>query len=220
MAAIVGEHNRTRLKEFTGEDLNLIGRVHVEVGNALASTTAGKVQMAENLAQYLGVDGGMTPEKYLTVIKTGNLDTMTENVDSQLLLTRGENKKLTEGDAVIASIVDKHKLHIKEHSAVLSDPELRFDADLVKRVNDHIMEHLNLLRTTDPALLALLGEQPLGPMAGSPPVPGGPEVNTSSGGIQEQSMQNPGLEQGDVAAQANIPSPAAPTSIPGPMGGQ
>jgi hypothetical protein len=46
---------------------------------------------------------------------------------------------------------------------------LRLDAELVDRVVAHIQEHIVMLRTTDPALLAILGEQALGPMPGTPP---------------------------------------------------
>ena len=39
------------MKEFTGDDLTSVNRVIVDVGNPLARTTAGRVEMAEQLLQ-------------------------------------------------------------------------------------------------------------------------------------------------------------------------
>lgn len=167
VAAIVGKNNRTKMKEFKGDDLSTINRVIVDLGNPLSRTTAGRVQMAETLMQ-------MKPEEfsidqYFQVISTGSLDTMTEGINNEMLLIRSENEKLVEGSTdILALATDDHTNHIKEHKVVLADPDLRLDRDLVARTLAHIQEHINLLRTTDPDLLAYLGQpqpQPEQPMA-------------------------------------------------------
>ena len=150
IAAIVGENNKTYLKEFKGDDLSNVNRVIVDIGNPLARTTAGKVQMAEQMLQMGLID---TPQQYLTVIETGRLEGMVDDKVRQQFLMTEENEKLVNGEPVIAMITDQHMLHIKEHSSILSDPELRFDANLVERVTMHIQEHINVLRTSDPDLL-------------------------------------------------------------------
>lgn len=165
IATIVGKNKRTYIKEFTGDELDSVNRVVVDIGNPLARSTAGKVEMAEQLLQ-MGLL--TTPQQYIEVIETGNLDNMTEDVFSQLNLVRGENERMTNGQPVVAVFTDDHLLHIKEHSAVLADPDLRLDGTLVDRVTAHIQEHINLLRNTDPDLLKILGQQPLGPQGGSP----------------------------------------------------
>ena len=165
VATIIGKSNRSYLKEFTGADLSGVNRVVVDIGNPLARTTAGRVEMAEQMLQ-MGVI--KTPEQYFSVINTGQLDVMTEDVQSQLFLTKGENERLVNGEPVIAVWTDEHTLHIKEHATILSDPELRFDQDLVARVTQHIQEHVDLLRNTEPDKLQILGQQPLGPLGGSP----------------------------------------------------
>lgn len=165
IATIVGKNKRTYLKEFTGDELDAVNRVVVEVGNPLARTTAGRVEMAEQMLQ-MGLL--TTPQQYIAVIETGNLDNMTEDAFVQLNLVRGENERMTEGQPVVAIFTDDHLLHIKEHSSVLADPDLRLDPTLVQRVTQHIQEHIDLLRNTDPDILTILGQQPLSPPGGSP----------------------------------------------------
>jgi hypothetical protein len=189
------------------ELIDSINRVVVDVGNALAQTTAGRVQMADNLIQ-MGVI--TNPEQYFSVINSGRLESMTDGANNQSLLIRAENEKLADGETdVVATAVDKHSLHIREHMNVLADPELRQDAALVARTLAHIQEHINLLQTTDPQLLALIGEQPLSPAGGNPVAPG-----TAAPGQPDQSLapmsqvtENPTAQSTQVQGQApNMPS--------------
>jgi hypothetical protein len=52
LITIVGKSNRTYMKEFSNKDIQNVSRVTADVGNALAKTTAGRVQMADQLLQY------------------------------------------------------------------------------------------------------------------------------------------------------------------------
>lgn len=166
VVALVGKNNRPFLKEFTGEDISAINRVVVDVGNPLGNTLAGRVAMAEQMAQMKLL---RSPEQYIQVMKTGNLDVALEGDMSELLLIKSENEHLLEGGDVVATAIDSHRLHIVEHKAVVADPDLRKDPALVKRVMDHIQAHIDLLRSTDPDLLLLVGEQPLNPPGQVPP---------------------------------------------------
>jgi hypothetical protein len=201
------------MQEFKSEDIDGISRVVVDVGNALATTTAGRVQMADNLIQ-MGVI--TNPEQYFSVINTGRLETMTEGANNQSLLIRAENERLADGETdVVATAVDKHSLHIREHMNVLADPDLRMDEELVGRVLAHIQEHIVLLQTVDPNLLALIGEQSLGPQGGSPigmegAAPQQPEQSLSPmSAISESPLAGQGANPGD-----NLPSPAQPPVDP------
>jgi len=168
VAAIVGKTNRTELQEFTGDDLSTVNRVLVDVGNPLSNSTAGRVQMAEQMLQMYG--DKLSPQQYVNVMETGRLENMTEGMADQGMLIRSENEALASGaTSVIAIMTDDHQYHINEHRNVLADPELRQDPELVDRVLSHIQEHIDLLRTTDPGTLAMMQQQPLGPPAGSPP---------------------------------------------------
>jgi hypothetical protein len=167
------------------------------------NTTAGRAQVAENLLQ-MGVL--KTPEQYLQVMNTGNLDTMIEGEIDENETIRGENERLINGEDIIAIAIDNHSLHIREHKAVLSDQDLRRDPELVKRTLAHIQEHIELLRNTDPDLLTIVGQQPLAPQgapaAGQAP-PGTEGAAGASGPMQGGQPQ--------VDAQGNpLPQPASP----------
>jgi hypothetical protein len=210
VAMIAGKANRTNMKQFTGDDLSSINRVIVDVANPLASTTAGRVEMAGQLLQMGAVK---TPEHYFSVINTGQLDLMTEDTQSQLFLVKDENERLIDGNDVVAVFIDDHALHIKEHGCVLSDPELRIDTDLVQRTLAHIQEHIELLKYTDPDILQIRGQQPLmkpppqqqGQMDGM----GAPLPNVM-GGQPAATM----LDQQGVTPQ-NLPQPAQAPDVNG-----
>ncbi len=198
VVALVGKNNRPYLKEFTGEDLKAINRVVVDVGNPLAKTTAGRVQMAEQLLQMKLLKN---PEQYFQIISTGKLESAYEGEMNELLLIKSENEQMLEGNNPIVSPLDQHRVHILEHKSVLADPDLRKDRGLVKVVLDHIEGHLNSLRQTDPDLLALIGEQALSPQGGSPIPPQGAE-------------QQPGLNQQHMD-QIMMPPNMQPMNQPG-----
>ena len=107
------------------------------------------------------------------------------------------------------------KLHIKEHSSVLSNPDLRLEApELVQRVLAHIQEHINLLRNSDPDLLMMLKQQPLGPQGGSPANPPNnqPPASSMQGQMPEQMGGAPmptAMQQQGVSGEG-IPQPATP----------
>lgn len=188
VAAIVGRNNKTYMKEFKAEDISAISRVVVDVGNPLARTTAGRVQIAEQLLQ-MGLI--KDPNQYFMVMNTGSLDVVEEGTQAELLLIRDENEKMMEGQESPVLDIDTHKQHIIEHKAILSDTDLRKNPELVKIVLDHIQKHIDALQQADPNLLQMLDQQPLQP----PPGPGGPGPSGPPPGPPPQ----PG--------QPNLPSP-------------
>ena len=211
VAAITGKINKTEMKEFTGDDLDTINRVIVDVGNSLSQTTAGRVQIADNLLQ-MGVI--TTPQQYFSVMNSGKLETMTEGKTNQLMLIRAENERLVEGAnaEILAIATDDHALHLTEHQTVLADPDLRLDAELVARTLAHIQQHITLLRETDPDLLGMLGQQPLGPQGGSPVNPENaaqPQPSQADGEmplqVAEAQTLAPNLE--------GVPEPAEPAPV-------
>lgn len=166
VAAIVGKANRTYLKEFKGDDLSDINRVVVDITNPVSKSAAGRLQMATDLIQYNIVDN---LEQYMTILTTGNLEVMTQGQQHEMLLVQSENERMAEGESVQVLSLDSHLMHIKEHKAVLYDPDLRKDPKLVQNVLNHIQEHIEMLKTTNPELLQLIGEQPLSPEQPQPP---------------------------------------------------
>lgn len=209
IAMIAGKSNRAYIeREFSGDDLEQVNRVIVDAGNPLAKTTAGKVQLAESLIQYGIIK---TPEQYFSVLSSGRLDTMTDDTERELILIEGENERMAEGRATIVSAVDQHRMHIKMHKTLLSDPDLRDDQALSKIVLNHIQEHIEALRNTDPGVLAIIGEEPIGPQGGgqsSPQPPGGP------GNAPPNISFPPNMAQGPGAPPEQGPRPAEGASMP------
>jgi hypothetical protein len=188
---MAGKSKRSYLKEFTKEDISDVQRVTVDVGNPLSRTTAGKLQLADTMLDRNLIK---TAEEFLMVATTGNLEPLYEAEQSQLMLIRAENERLSDEkempkqlppqidpmtgapmppqfkSTVTAILTDDHILHIKEHMSVLSSPESRMNPGIVENSLSHINEHKALILSGDP-LLGLMGQPILAP----PPMPpGGP----------------------------------------------
>lgn len=219
VAAIVGKNNRTLLKEFTGDDLSSINRVIVDIGNPLARTTAGRVQMAEQMLQ-MGII--KDPSQYFQVLNTGKLDVMFEGDMHQLILIKQENEKMMAGEEPLVAPTEQHSMHIQEHGTVLADMDLKENPEIVRIVMEHIQAHLDALRNTDPALLNILGQQALPPaapimdpnapppqMGGPGPGPGGPQGPASpTPTILQQQTALP--QAGESINDTKLPKPATP----------
>jgi hypothetical protein len=204
--SLVGKHNRPYIKEFIGDDLSAINRVVVDVGNPLSRTIAGRVQMAEQMLQMNLIK---TPQQYFQVMETGRLEHIYEGEMDQLIRVKSENEMLMEGKPVKARILDSHRMHIMEHRSVLSSPDVHENDVLADNLLTHIQEHINYLRTADPDLLALIGEQPLAP----PMMPQGPQ-----GGPQDMPLQPPGSNSQNpqvLAQQAGMAKPGEKVQGPG-----
>lgn len=206
VVAIAGLNNATKIEEFKSEDLSEVSRVIVDVGNAIAQTAAGRLEIAQNLLQMMPEK--MTPEKYVMILSTGNLDTLTEGLMDELQTIIGENELLVKGDDIIALATDHHAMHIREHRDVLSDQKLRMDVDLVDRTLAHIQEHIILLQNTDPNLLAIIGEQPLAPAGGTPIGPQAPGQAPPAG--TEAPMAPP---MGELQPPMDLPKPAVAAGV-------
>jgi hypothetical protein len=208
IVAIAGMNNTTEMKTFKSDDIKSINRVIVDSGNALMQTTAGRAQIAENLLQMGLIDN---VDKYLMLLSTGNLDYLTDGKIDNLSLIKAENESMVRGETQQAIWSERHSMHIKEHMEVLNDPELKRDPQLVQIVLDHVQEHANLLRTTDPVLLQFIGETPIAPPM--PPQGGGDQGGDQGGGQGPASapLMAPQDTQGD--GLPSMPRPAGEGDI-------
>lgn len=209
MIAIVGRNKRSFLKEFTGDMISDIRRVIVDVGNPLARTIAGRLEIANNLANMKLIK---TPEQYFAVMETGRTDILYESDMQDIFLVKRENEWLMDGKDVMADPLDRHSLHILEHRSVISDPDLRANAELTAKVRKHIQEHIDMLRDVNPDILMLIKEQPLNPMpnAGAPGMPPGP---MNMAGLSPNPPPAPPMPQ-------QGPQQLGPEQPGGPMGSQ
>ena len=180
LAEIVGKNNKTLLQEFTSEDISLINRVQVQAANPVMKTLAGKINLADTLLQNGIIKSA---DDYLMVLQTGNLQPMIHGETSELLLIADENEKISSGQLPQALYSDNHVLHIREHNSVGSSTEARENPAIMNALTEHCKMHIELLKTTDPQLLQILGQQPLQPQ---------PQGNPQN--IEEQPVETP-LEQ-------------------------
>lgn len=209
VASIIGVNNKQYLVEFKGEDISDINRVIVDVGNPLAKTTAGRVQMAEQLMQMKPDEFSI--QQYAQVINTGRIDGMLESPIDQSNLIQMENERLIQGISVPALIIDDHKEHILRHRIMLNDIDLRTDPEKSAVIYAHLQEHIDLARSADPGLLTMTNQQPLAPTQQVTPTPeqvNQPQQNSAGQSaitqVQEASQQS--MEQ----MMPNVPSPASP----------
>lgn len=194
-AVIAGKFNRPIVKRYSGQGLQKIDRVVMEVSSAMSKTHAGKLQIAQDL---LGSGLIRNAREYISVVSTGEIESLYESEMSEIILVKAENEDMRDGKQPIALIIDDHKLHFLEHRSILANPEARLDPNLVQIVLAHTKEHIDMimqLQQTNPALLALMGEQPLPipMMPAQPQIPG----------------QAPQAPQGNLPAMANAQTPAA-----------
>lgn len=177
MAEIAGKENKSFVKEFSAKDLGEIQRVFVELGNPLTDTVPGRVAIADALLEKQMVS---TPQEYLTVINTGNLDPMTQGDQAELLLIRKENEMLSDGQPTLVLEMDAHEIHINEHKAVLADPEARQNPAFVQNVVNHIKQHQQFIAMAAAGQAAPPGQPQQGvptsvPPGAPPPTNGTPE---------------------------------------------
>lgn len=199
VAAIAGKSNRPLMKEFSGEDLNSINRVMVDMGNPMTATIAGKTNLAEQMMNFNLIEN---PDQYIQVVTTGRLEPVIQGKQSQLLLIKSENEGLAEGQPQRALITDQHAQHILEHTTVLASPEVRQDPNsaIVAETLNHIQEHINFLQTANPVLLSLIHQQSTASQM-QPPPSGNP------GASQALDATAPVQQQAENIQQAQMPSP-------------
>ena len=209
IAAITGKNGRSVNKAYTGKDLEGVQRVICDQTNPMARTVSGRMQMATDLIQSQTLKD---PRQYIQVVETGNLEPLIEDDRDRQNGIEAENEALRDGRPVRAIAIDNHKDHIDGHAALVSTPEDREDPELVQRVLDHIAEHVNALRTTDPALLSILGQQGIAP----PPPPGAPTPGPQGQGAPQPNAKPQPGERPQPGEQMPAP-PGAPENVAGAM---
>lgn len=198
VAAIVGKNNQQYMKEFSGDDLDQVNRVQVDMGNPLMRTTAGKAQLADALLEKGLIQD---PQQYIMMLTTGKLEPMYEGMQSQLSLIRAENEALAEGQKATALMTDLHNLHLIEHMSVLSSPISRTNQQVVLETLTHIQDHINLYTSMNPLLAQLLNMPP------PPPMPGIPTDVSAQLNPTKPVLKEAGQVQGP---KAPVPPPGTP----------
>lgn len=212
--AVTGLANRAleRYDEYIPGELGDIRRVMVDIGNPLAQNVAGRRELAD---MYIQLGLVKTPEQLEQVITSGRLEPLTQSLQQELLLIRYENERLSDGEEVPAMVDDDHVLHMREHRAEVSNPEVRFNPAAFEAYARHQDEHWALYLSADPARLITFGQQPPpqpapmpeGPGPGRPPGPPSPD---------EASLQPPAPEMPNLPQMPT--NPATGEQAPAPAG--
>jgi hypothetical protein len=88
---VTGVDDTMMAEAFSGADISMVRRVVVDVGNPLAKTLAGRVQLAQELVKMQAIQD---PEQFLRVIETGRLEPLTEHESRERSNIRAENEML------------------------------------------------------------------------------------------------------------------------------
>lgn len=197
MVPIMGRGETTTIKRFKAEDLGALDSVRIQMDNPTLNTAAGRLDLADKFFAAQAID----PAQYMQVAATGRLEAAFDRPASQRLLIDSENELLRAGTPVRAMATDDHALHIREHTVVMNDPEVRINDQLAMATVSHLAEHYaqwTQITMTNPALLAATGQQPA-PMPPPPPMPGMVDPNTGAP-VQPNPSVNGGAPMPGISA--------------------
>ncbi len=216
IARIVGKSKAAGLKEFkyTGQDLNSVSSIVYELVNPASQTFGGRLTMAQDLLKAGQIK---SPKQYINLVATGQMEVLTQDDEADGMLILEENDAMTEGRPVKAVITEMHVDHIKSHNSLITQDAKEKDPDLVDRVTQHVLDHIqlwSLASAQNPAILVATKQEilPVGdlPQPGAPPPqappPGMPKM--VGGGMppavaKAQEVRKPGLP--DVAGTHEKP---------------
>jgi hypothetical protein len=200
--SVQGKNGQVYNKDFLGKDIENISGVKILVSNPVMQSIGGRLEIAEKLLQ---MPKELWPD-YVSILEGKPLEDMTKGAVSQDDLIFLENEALTEGKIVPVLATDNHGAHVKAHSTLLNDPEIRVNGDRIEEILNHISEHVRLAEEVDPKLTQMI-------MTGQTPVP------------QPSAPEMAAQDEPDLGALVNLEvppgeegvltePPASPTDIP------
>jgi hypothetical protein len=221
-----------RVEEISGEDIGGVSRVRLELGNPLARSYAGQVQMATDLMQA----GQISKEEYLEVMGGGGIEKMLKASSSQRVLIEQENSFIRQGRKPLVSPTDNHPYHMQQHAIELNSQQARLNPTVRQAVLNHVFEHQSAWEQAtlmNPGLLEALGILPMQSAlgaamgaAGAPPGEAPPEDEGGGGQpmLPSGEMNTP-PDGGQMPQPPRLPPGAAAATgvnpvAPGPGGAQ
>lgn len=141
---LVGKSSEFLAREqlLSGDDLDPIKDVSVDIGNPIQQTHAGKMELAQ---MFLQVPGAVTsPEQIEQLATTGKIEHLTRANRDELILILDENEKIAEGQVPPAVIHDDHLRHGREHRSTMASVAARENPAIVKASIEHLHEHYKL----------------------------------------------------------------------------
>ncbi len=144
---IVGKDKVLRLATWTGDTFRAVSRIVAEPVNPISKTTAGAREEAEFLLTNNIIS---TPQEYLMVRNTGQLEPLFKSDQAQLNLIQQENEALLKGDQAPVLFTDNHAWHIPEHLALVASPAIRTNGAAVQAILAHVQQHQELFAQQQP----------------------------------------------------------------------
>jgi hypothetical protein len=210
IALIVGKDNQGYMQSYSKKDFDGIDRVVVTAANPLLNTTAGKVNLADQLLQ-----NGMLPQgeagamKYIQVMNEGRLEPETQYLQSEYMAIQSDKEDLLSGKLPMIQLTDNHPLRMQEVNCLNNNPIIRSNPQLGNLVRQYIMGHFQQWLQMPPLLAAAMGIQPppqQGPQPGGPP----PQAPHAAGPVKPQPPQS------QVPHPQNKPPTMGPQQAKGP----
>ena len=229
LISICGQDNAWTAAEFTKESIKDIQRVSVKTVNPMSKTTAGRSDIADKLLERGAIN---SPQEYLNILATGNVDPFFSGPVNQLSAIKSENERMMKGEPAHVVVYENHELHIREHMADI-DAQMRENMPQLKMLSDHIMEHFMMwqkLSRETPDLLTAMGQkilpaaqavgQQAAMMHGQAPGPEGPTPNPGEEPNTQKAVGKAGRppSKGDGKEPGALPSMPKPAE--NPMTGQ
>jgi hypothetical protein len=218
-ALIVGKENQGYMKSYTSKDFDGINRVVVSAANPLLNTTAGKMNLADQMLQ-----NGLLPQgeagamKYIAVMNEGRLEPETQALQSEYMAIQQDKEMLLAGTLPNIQLTDNHPLRMQEVNTLNNNPLIRMNPHLGDLVRKYILGHFQQWLQMPPLLAAAMGIQPPPPQ-GAPPAggpPPGPQ-KPPSGPAGPQGAPHPqggAPKMGPPAPGQQVPGPKMPTPPP------
>lgn len=192
---------RAQTVGFTAEELKQIESVGVIPGNPALRTLGGRIQVAEILLERQAV----SPDEFVTVLKTGKLDRLTEAEDNQLQLIGEENDGLFSGTGQhFAQPHHNHMLHIRRHLAQADGEAARRNPELGNRFRAAALQHKEFLTFVDPTPIM-------------DPVTGLVDQEATQQQLQKAEIVNQSVEFNKMLGY--LPPTFIPFGMPQPQGG-
>ncbi len=227
IAYVAGKTQRYAVRKWSSADLTNVDNVVVDSGNPIGNTLSGKLELANNFTDRGWIQN---PVQYYQVLQTGKLEQWYEADVSTALMIKAENEKLMDGPPLIPGPPDPitgmptievqgvtvlygdHPVsHIKEHLALLDNPEVRGDPVKVAAITAHVDNHLRVWVTTSPVILQLLGY---------PMPPAGPGVPLPEQPVQMPPQPPPQASGGNPMAPTEPEQPNLPNMPVNPATGE
>jgi hypothetical protein len=226
--SIAGKSQRYSTSEFKREDISLVQRVTVKIGNPALRTISGRMELGDKMAAQ-----GMfqDPREYLTFVQTGTYEPLYSSAVNEIANIQAENEAIMRGELPAVDLFDNDIIHIREHKC-LFDTQMRNDPQALQVARAHMKAHIENAQHKTlkvPEVLELIGQQPLAAsqavkaqgdqMEGRNPAPSQPGAPAQKVPNSEPAKAQPGPApappgQQQPRTEPNQPAPAKPARSP------